>query len=50
MILGLNRENETEEEHGRFDETKTRIINKSRVVESFLGEQHVKEAHRKGGG
>ena len=39
MILALDRNNESEEQHGRFEEMKRRIINKSRVVESLMGEE-----------
>jgi hypothetical protein len=38
MILSLDRDNESEEEHGKFEEMKRKIINKSRVVESLMGE------------
>ena len=38
MILALDRDNESEEEHGKFEEMKRKIINKSRVVESLMGE------------
>jgi Essential protein Yae1, N terminal len=39
MILALDRNNESEEQHGKFEEVKRRIINKSRVVESLMGEE-----------
>ena len=39
MILALDRDNETEEEHGKFEETKRKIISKSRVVESLMGQE-----------
>ena len=47
MILGMDRHNESEAEHGKFDGIKTKIINKSRVVESLMGEEHSKEEHGK---
>ena len=43
MILALDRDNETEEEHGKFEEMKRKIISKSRVVESLMGEQRSHE-------
>lgn len=39
MILALDKDNETEEEHGKFEEMKRKIISKSRVVESLMGEE-----------
>jgi hypothetical protein len=39
MILALDRNNESEEQHGKFEEVKRSIINKSRVVESLMGEE-----------
>lgn len=39
MILALDRNNESEEEHGKFEEMKRKIISKSRVVESLMGEE-----------
>ena len=39
MILSLDRDNETEEEHGKFEEMKRKIVSKSRVVESLMGEE-----------
>ena len=44
---GDGRRNESEAEHGKFDGIKTKIINKSRVVESLMGEEHSKEEHGK---
>jgi hypothetical protein len=38
MILGLETRNETESEHGKFDEMKRKLMAKSRVVESLIGE------------
>jgi len=45
MILGMDRHNESEAEHGTFDQLKTKIINKSRVVESLMGEEHSRQEH-----
>jgi len=45
MILAINTENESEEEHGKFEEMKSRILNKRRVVESLLGEERGKQSH-----
>jgi len=47
MILGMDRHNESEAEHGKFDELKTKIINKSRVVESLMGEEHTRQERGK---
>ena len=44
MISEVNTENESEEEHGKFEEMKNRILNKRRVVESLLGEER-KQGH-----
>jgi len=41
MILGLDKENESEADHGKFDELINKIINKSRVLESLLGEKRI---------
>jgi Essential protein Yae1, N terminal len=49
MILGMDKQNESEAEHGKFDEMKTKIINKSRVVESLMGEEHSRHDHGKEG-
>ena len=42
MILSLNRCNEAEADHGKFDAMKRRIMSKNRIVESLLGEERVK--------
>jgi len=41
MILGLDRYNESEAEGGKFEEMKNKIINKTRVVESLVGEERI---------
>ena len=47
MILGVDRHNESESDHGKFDEMKTKIINKSRVVASLMGEERSRQDHGK---
>lgn len=39
MILALDRDNEKEEQHGKFEEIKRKIMSKSRVVESLMGQE-----------
>jgi hypothetical protein len=43
MILSLDKGNESEADHGKFEEVKSRIVNKSRVVKSLMGEERTKE-------
>jgi hypothetical protein len=47
MILELDRRNESEEEHGKFDEMKTRILNKSKVLESLMNETPLRRQENK---
>jgi hypothetical protein len=47
MIAGLDRQNETEADHGKFEEMKKTIISKSRVLESLMGEERKREEQRK---
>src|SRR5271169_1704253 len=49
MILGMDRQNESAAEHGKFDEMRTKIINKSRVVESLMGEERSRNDRGKDG-
>jgi hypothetical protein len=49
MISGIDRDNESEAEHGKFEAMKTKIMNKCRIVESLLGEEHAKPGHLKHG-
>ena len=44
MILALDKNNESEEEHGKFEEMKKKIINKSRVVQSLMGQERRKSS------
>ena len=48
MIVNLKRENESEAEHGEFETMKNQILNKSRVVESLMGEEPNRQGHPKG--
>jgi flagellar biosynthesis/type III secretory pathway protein FliH len=41
-IVNIDRGNETEAEHGRFDALNRKIMSKCRIVESMLGEKRVK--------
>lgn len=45
MIISLDRENESEADHGKFEEMRKKIMNKTRVIESLIGEGRVKQAH-----
>ena len=47
MIHSLKRENESEAEHGEFETMKKKILNKSCVVESLMGEERQTEEHGK---
>jgi len=39
MILDLDRNNESEADHGKFEELKRKIMSKSKIVETLMGEQ-----------
>ena len=43
MIVNLDRENESEADHGKFESIKKKIMNKCRVVESLIGEERFKQ-------
>ena len=43
MVFTLDRENESEADHGKFDNMRNKILNKCRVVERLLGEERIKE-------
>jgi hypothetical protein len=45
MILSLDRKNEAEADHGKFEEMRNKIMNKTRVIESLMGEERVKQVH-----
>jgi hypothetical protein len=46
MIASVDKENESEENHGKFDEMKIRIMSKCRVVESLMGEEQSKKSQK----
>ena len=46
MITSVDKENESEENHGKFDEIKVRIMSKCRVVESLMGEEQSKKGQK----
>lgn len=46
MIGRVEKENESEENHGKFDEMKIRIMSKCRVVESLMGEEQGKKGQK----
>jgi hypothetical protein len=46
MIASVDKENETEENHGKFDKMKIRIMSKCRVVESLMGEEQSKKGQK----
>lgn len=39
MIFDLDRNNESEADHGKFEELKRRIMSKSKIVETLMGEE-----------
>jgi hypothetical protein len=39
MIMGMDRHNESEDHHGKFEEMKKRIMSKSKIIESLMGEE-----------
>jgi hypothetical protein len=43
MILNLDKENESEADHGKFERMKNKILNKCRVVESLIGQERLKQ-------
>ena len=47
MISGLDRQNESEAEHGKFEEMKKGIVNKSKVLESLMREERKREDQSK---
>jgi len=44
MIENLDKENESEENHGKFEEMKIKIMSKCRVLESLMGEEQTKKS------
>jgi len=44
MIENLDKENESEENHGKFEEMKIKIMSKCRVLESLMGEEQGKKS------
>jgi len=42
MIMDMDRQNELEADHGKFEEAKRRIMSKSKIVESLMGEERQK--------
>jgi hypothetical protein len=46
MIRTLDRENESEENHGKFEKMKNRIMSKCRVVERLMGEEQNKNSQK----
>jgi hypothetical protein len=46
MIVSVDKEDESEENHGKLEEAKARIMSKRRVVESLMGEEPSKTGQR----
>lgn len=44
--MSVDQENESEENHGKFEEAKARIMSKRRIVESLMGEEPSKTVQR----
>jgi len=44
MVENVDKENESEENHGKFEEMKIKIMSKCRVLESLMGEEQGKKS------